>query len=190
MTVKSLIEGIAEDAATPIAQIGERFLMTAVLSAVAVASAAVAAVFLTSALYTIVEREFGGLEAMLAVGGLYVVLAAVFAIAVLLKGPARSSPPLQARKPAIGSLAAAAADGTGSAVPEQARQHGLRESETARALERLALPALNLLHEQGLERERIALAAAITAAKELRPWMLVGVMLVVGVAAGHLVRRR
>ncbi len=187
MAVKSLIEGIAEDATAPIAQIGGRLIVTAALSALAIVSAAAAAVFLTSALYTTVERVFGGLEAMLAVGGLYLVVAAGFAVAVFLRSPARSSTAMQtsmeegARMAAIAPLETARSDAAAS---------GGRESELGRSLERLALPVLDLLREQGMERERVALAAAVMAAKEMRPWMLVGLSMVVGVAVGSFARTR
>lgn len=194
MAAKSLIEGIASDAAAPIGQIGGQLLVKATLLALLLASSAVAAIFLTAALYCVMEQSMGRLEALLGIGVFYLAIAVGFAVALSQSG--RSSPagtgnlttfavksdekvrpePLAA----TGPQGTTGSDGTAS---------GQRQSETSRALDRLAVPVLDVLREQGMERERAALAAGVMAAKELRPWMLVGLMVVVGVLMGHFTRR-
>jgi hypothetical protein len=194
MAAKSLIEGIASDAAAPIGQVGEQLLVKATLLALFLASSVVAAIFLTAALYSAMEELMGELGTLLGIGGLYLAVAIGFAVATYLSGRSseeaashaathagqrdekrRPAPPAATRP-----LETADSDRTASEP---------RQSETGRAVERLAVPVLDLLREQGMERERLALAAGVTAAKELQPWMLVGLMMVVGVVIGHFTRR-
>lgn len=194
MAARSLIGGIAEQAAAPIGQIGSQLIVKATFVVLSLAGLAVGAVFLTSALYAAIEQWLGSFEAMLVVGGLYVALAVVFAIAAFVHGHGRSAAggPEQAvsgseddaeSAPLVESGRTTEALGIG-AIP------GSRELGTGHALDRIAVPMLDLLREQGMERERLALAAGVMAAKELRPWMLVGLMVVMGVVLGQLAQRR
>jgi hypothetical protein len=190
MALKSLLEGIAEDATAPIMKVGAALIVKATLSMLALTSAVAAAVFLTSAFHMLMEHLFGPLEALLAVGGLYLVITLAFALGFFLRERTSAREPADVTRfsgmaqSGIGEAPTAAAVPAAAARPASAPA----ESETARALDRFAAPVLDLLHEQGMERERLALAAGVAAAKELRPWMLVGLMAVVGVVVGRLAR--
>jgi hypothetical protein len=136
----------------------------------------------------------GRLQALLGIGGLYLAVAIGLSVAMSLSG--RSSAEATSHSATVAAsdekvrpepLAATGPMGTAGSDNIVS---GQRDSETGRVLDRLAVPVLDLLREQGMERERIALAAGVMAAKELRPAMLVGLMVVVGIAIGRFIKRR
>jgi hypothetical protein len=202
--MKSLLEGLTEGAVTPIAEIGGRLVVTAALAALGVVCATVAVGFLTSGLYEIVERSLGDLVALLTVGVLYAGVAAAFAVVVYRRGPVHGSDALRtdagkqdiahdiaqdfapAPAPALGSFETSRS----TAADTEAIGAENRESEIGRVLERFAPPVLDLLQERGMHGERIALETAVAAAKELRPFMLVGLVMIMGAAVGHFARRQ
>lgn len=183
----------------PIGQIGGVLLVKAALLLLALVGVAVGAAFLTSALYLVVVDWLGRIEALLVVGGLYLAVAITFATFVL----AQDQVGAPAAKRVAGPESTASGRAEGAAGVAQAKtarpspatagtreSTEVRESGTGPALDRLATPMMELLHEQGMERERLALAAGLTVAKELRPWMLVGLMVAVGVVMGHFSRHQ
>lgn len=205
MATRSLIEGIAENAVAPIGQIGGELLAKAALLLMALIGVGAGAAFLTAALYTVLVEWLGRLEALLAVGGIYLALAAALAVAASMSTRARPSQPASpsaAASPSVapgptgaeGSRPSEGIAGTlGTAMYSRGHDHlllGEERFETGRALGRVAAPVLELMREQGMERERLALEAGVTVAKQLRPWMIVGLILGVGVAMGHAARRQ
>jgi hypothetical protein len=197
MSPRSLFEGIAEDAVAPIGQVGGALLVKAALLLLALVGVGVGAAFLTSALFIVVVEWLGRIEALLVVGGLYLAVAITFATFVFSQDQVGA--PAAKRSATPKSEAAGKADGAASvartaslalATAGAGESTEARESGTGPALDRLATPMMELLHEQGMERERLALAAGLTVAKELRPWMLVGLMVALGVVMGHFARHQ
>jgi hypothetical protein len=191
--MSSVVTQLAEDVAAPIERVGSRVLAKAAFLVLAFVAIAVSAVFLTVALFMVLEPEIGALNTTLAIGGIYLVAAAAFAAAGFLWGsreprektPAKASTPIR--------LSAKAAESAEKAeAPEQVKSRAgdPAAQKLGLALDQAASPLLDLLREQGMERERLALAAGVTLAKELRPWMVVGLALAVGLVMGHFAQWR
>jgi hypothetical protein len=213
MAPRSFIENIAEEAVAPIGQVGGILLVKAALIFLASVGVAVGAAFLTWALYITIDESFGSLAALLVVGGLYIILAgSVAAIVVsqdarLAHAPERAGPKNSGPKTTSALLKAASGntedktENRNSPVPLSMDTSSRALSQTGETaeihptgiepiLDRLGTPVLELLREQGMERERLALAAGLTVAKELRPWMLVGLMVGLGIVVGHFAGRQ
>jgi hypothetical protein len=177
----SLVSRIAEEAAVPIARLSGTLFIKAALFILALASAGASAALLTIALLMELEPLTGALYAMLIVGVLYLVVAIALASAVVLwKWPDMQEP--------AGPLGFAE-----TPVKNGTQNRGARNPpapEMAHAFDRAAAPLLDLLHEQGMDRERLALAAGVSFAKELKPLPMMGVVLALGIALGHFARRR
>jgi hypothetical protein len=177
----SLLSRIAEDAAAPVARLSGTLFIKATFFVLALASAGASAALLTIALLMELEPLIGALYAMLIVGALYLVAAVALASAVVLwKWPNAHEAP-------------APLGFTETGVKKEGREPAARNQpapEMAHAFDRAAAPLLDLLHEQGMDRERLVLAAGVGLAKELRPWPMIGAVLALGVALGHFTRQR
>lgn len=182
--MNSLVARIAEDAAAPIERAGANLLIKVGLFVLALASFVASAIVLTVALYEVAERWWGSLDALVCVGGLYLIFAIVLSSTATLwgRGSNRSrtetSPGQAEGKPT-------ARDASG-----QPRDTETQPPDMAGAIDRATTPLLGLLREHGMERERLAVAAAATVAKELHPWTIVGLFLVLGMVVGHFARSR
>lgn len=177
----SVVSRIAEEVAEPIARLSGTLFIKATFFVLALASAGASASLLTIALVMELETLTGSLYAMLIVGALYLFVAITLASAVVLwKWPDA----YEASAP-IGFTETPVKNGTQN---REARNQPA--PEMAHAFDRAAAPLLDLLHEQGMDRERLALAAGVSFAKELRPLPMMGAVLALGIALGHFARRR
>lgn len=194
MAARSILEGIAEDAAAPIGHIGARLLVKGAFVASAVAAFCVAVIFFTWALYIVVEQWAGKLGALTVIGALFLVAGAALAASAAVRGRGQESQPEPTPSVQAGAISLGHSEALEKArtVPEAppVAGAGAGDTMTAQTLDRLAIPLLDFMREQGMERERLALAAGVAVAKDMRPWMLVGVVLAVGFVIGQLTRHR
>lgn len=191
MALKSLIEGLAEDAIEPIGQMGGELLVEAFLLLIVLASAIVGTTLLTFAAYAVLVAWSDELTALLVLGGIFLAVATIVGALAFSRryvsraaAPAAGSDhaPREARLPPIAGAGLAQSAMSGAAAGD-ARDRGPEQVR-----DQLVSPMLDLLGERGMERERLAVAAGMTLAEGMRPLASVGVMLALGVAIGHLLR--
>ncbi|WOJ89803.1 phage holin family protein [Methylocapsa polymorpha] len=169
----ALITRLARDAAAPIGQMGERLLKMATLLFVAMCCLFFASVFLTIALYTFIQTFEGTAIAALGVGALYVGVGLICIILAL-----RSSAP-----PGSAASVAAAPVETDEKRPEPS-------PEFATNIDGTIAPILDILRDGGFERERLAVEAGATIAKQLNPFSVVAFATVAGFMLGRVLGRR
>lgn len=163
------LERLIGGATTPIEEMATRLLKTAALLVLVLASFAASAAFLTFALFTFVQAQAGTQIAAVAVGGLYLGAAAIF---ILLELRDKS------RRGQGGSESPAAARAAASPPPS-----GFAFADN---VDKAVAPILGTLREQGLERERLALAAGAEVVKQLPPLALVALAMTAGVIFGRM----
>jgi len=170
----ALITRLARDAAAPIGQMGERLLKMATLLFLAMCCLFFASVFLTIALYTFVQTFEGTAIAALGVGALYL---GVGLICIILAVRSSTAPDRAA------SVTAATPVETDEKRPEPS-------PEFATNIDGAIAPILDILRDAGFERERLAVEAGATIAKQLNPFSVVAFATVAGFMLGRVLGRR
>lgn len=151
----SFIGRLAEDAASPLIQMQARLLRKAGLFLVAGVFGAITFVFLIIALYGYLEPLIGPLYADLAIAGLFAVLSLICLVLALSSDKSNGK--------------------NGNHVPEAERS-----VKRSAQIDEMAAPVLALLQQAGLQRESLALNAGLAIAKQLGPFSIVAMAIIVG----------
>ncbi|ACB96798.1 phage holin family protein [Beijerinckia indica] len=170
------LQRLAHDAAAPLVDFG-------VTLAKKVALLLFAALFLLSALIFLTIALFGWLATMLeqplaalTIGAIYL-LAAVLTLVLALRKPAPVAPvSLQER------LAAAQAE---QDKAEKSEAERAQQTKTATQIDEIVTPLLGFLQDAGLEREKLAVLAGASVAKQLHGYSLVLAGMIAGFFAGR-----
>ena len=172
--MNALINRLISEATAPIGKMSARLFKKAVLFFVAMSCLFVSSIFLTIALFVFVQPLAGTAMAALATGTLYLGVALICIIV-------------------------ASRDRAGQATPAAAEPYQMTDAKGSSPSQKLALantiddavmPILDILHEAGLERERLALAAGAEIAKQLHPFSLAAFAIVAGFILGRILKQR
>ena len=172
--MNALINRLISEAAAPIEKKSARLFKKAVLFFVAMSCLFVGSIFLTFALFVFVQKLAGTAIAALGTGGLYLGVA-LTCVVVASRERSRHSAP------------AAAESGPMTETRETPPRPKL---EFASNIDEAVAPVLDILRDAGLERERLALAAATEIAKQLHPISLASLAIVVGFILGRILMQR
>ncbi|MGH6848489.1 MAG: hypothetical protein ACREC0_13950 [Methylocella sp.] len=151
-----------------------RLFKKAVLIFVAASCLYVGAIFLTIALFVFVRPLVGTAIAALGTGGLYL---GVAIICIVVASRDR------------GDQVAPAALASGP-IPETEGNPNAQKRAFASNIDEAVAPVLDILHDAGLERERLALAAGTEIAKQLHPFSLAALAIVAGFILGRILKQR
>jgi hypothetical protein len=165
-----LFNRLVSEATAPIGEMSVRLFKMAMLTLLAMSCLFAGAIFLTIGFFDFLEPLEGYAGAAFAVGGLYLV-AALICIFVM----ARERP---------GKIQQAEA-----ALIERKKIQPSQKAPFANTIDESVAPILDILHEAGMERERLALAASAEIAKQMQPFSLVAFAMVAGFILGRLLSR-
>ncbi len=163
---------LLSSATAPVAEMSASLIKMAALIFAALIFMVAGAGLLSAALFIFVQSLAGTALAALATGGLHVAAAAVFLIAAMRGKSAKAA---NAARPAKSSEARV------EAMPERPLY--------ASSIDEAAAPILGFLRDEGMERERLALAAAAEIAKQLHPFSLVAFAAAFGVILGRALKQ-
>lgn len=164
---------LISSATVPIEEMTARLMKSAALVSTALVCFIVGAALLTAALFVYVQRLLGTAMTALAIGILYLGVAGILIIFVALR---------RSRKPQ--TVADLARVGHTADYPPPERL------AFARSIDEAAAPILGVLRQEGLERERLALAAGAEIAKQLHPFSLLAFATVAGLVLGRIIKQR
>jgi hypothetical protein len=177
--MNSLIKRIAQDAAEPFERLSAGFLRKATLFLLGLSGLLVSFVFLTIALNDFL-RSLAGTEIAFIVGGIYSSLAL---ISLTFVGIAMRRAPESGEGTPVATNVKAAGEAMAKMPSDEPR-------EFARQIDDIVAPILDVLRDEGLERERATLVAGAAIAKELKPLMGVAFAIITGFIAGRSFRAR
>jgi hypothetical protein len=176
--MSSLIKRIAQDAAEPFERLGTHFLRKVALFTFALSCLLVSLVFVTIALNDYLRSLVGTEIAALSVGGTYLSLALISLTCIGIAK--RDTPDTRQRAPVAPRVKAVG--------EEMAEMQSDEPREFARQIDDIVAPILDVLHDEGLERERATLLAGAAIVKKLKPLTGVVFAVVTGVIVGHTLR--
>lgn len=151
----SFIGRLAEDAASPLIDMQTRLLRKAGLFLVAGIFGAITFVFLIFALYGYLEPMIGALYSDLAIAAIFAVLCVICLLLAFNSGKGNGR--------------------HGNYAPDAEKA-----MNRATQIDEMAAPVLALLQQAGLQRESLALNAGLAIAKQLGPFSLVAMAIMVG----------
>jgi hypothetical protein len=172
--MNALINRLISDATAPMEKMSARLFKKAVLFFVAMSCLFVSSIFLTIAFFAFVQPLAGTAIAALGTGGVYLGVALI-CIVFASRGRSRHSAP------------AAAASGP---MTETERNRLAQKLAFSSNIDETVAPILDILRDAGLERERLALAAGTEIARQLHPFSLVALAIVVGFILGRILKQR
>ncbi|WP_034991787.1 hypothetical protein [Beijerinckia mobilis] len=172
---------LARDAAAPLIEFGVTLAKKIALLLFAALFLLLSLIFLTIALFGWIASLIGQPLAALCVGGAYL-LCAVLALVLALRKPAPVEPVSLRER-----LAAAEAEERAQEKTEAEREQAAR---TAAEIDELVVPLLSFLQDSGLERERLAVLAGASIAKQLHGYTLIAAGMIAGFFAGRFFLRK
>lgn len=172
--MNALINRLISEAAAPIEKMSARLFKKAVFIFVAMSCLFVGAIFLAIALFVFVQPLAGTAIAALGTGGIYFGVA-IIGIIIASRGSSQHSAP------------AALASGP---IPETKGNFTYQQRAFASNIDDAVAPILDVLRDSGLDRERLALEAGAEIAKQLHPFSLAGLAIVVGFILGQNLKQR
>jgi hypothetical protein len=165
-----LINRLVSEATAPIGEMSMRLFKMAMLFFLAMSCLIASAIFLTIAFFEFLEPLEGYAGAAFGVGGLYLVAALICIFVIAREKPGR-------------------APQAAAALPENKEIKSSQKALFANNIDETIAPILDVLHESGMERERLALVAGAEIAKQMRPFSLVALALVAGFVIGRILKR-
>ena len=171
--MNALINRLISEAAAPIEKAGARVFKKAMLFLVAMSCLFAGSIFLTIALFFFVQSLAGTAIAALCAGVLYLGVALIWVM-------------VAARERSRHGAPAAADSGRATESREAPPWPNL---EFARNIDEAVAPVLDILHDAGYERERLALAAGTEIAKQLHPFSLAALAIVAGYILGRILKQ-
>ena len=172
--MNALVNRLVSDATAPIEKMSARLFKRAVLFFMAMSCLFVGSIFLTIALFDFVQPLAGTAIAALGTGGLYLGVALICII-------------VSSRQTSRPAAKAAAESGPMTETERNPRPQKLAFSSN---IDEAVAPILDILRDAGLERERLALAAGTEIARQLHPFSLVALAIVVGFILGRILKQR
>jgi hypothetical protein len=170
--MNAFISRLLREATAPIVESSTRLVQKAVLVLFGVICLFVSWIFITVALYAFLEPLIGHADAALSLAGLYLIAALLFLFS------AKRQTPRRARRPP-------AAEST--KLMQDIAESNQEDSDFANNIDKSVAPFLDILQEAGMERERLALKAGAEAARQLTPFSLVTLAMVVGIYIGRMI---
>lgn len=170
--MNEFVNRLLREATAPIVESSTRLIQKAVLVLFAVICLFVSWIFITVALYDFLEPLIGHADAALGLAGLYLIAGLLFLFSAKRRASRRS------RRSSVLEKAKLMQD-----IAETDQENGDFENNIDRSI----APFLEILQEAGMERERLALKAGAEAARQLTPFSLVALAMVVGVFIGRIV---
>lgn len=169
--MQNFISKTLSEAAEQAGNLGRHFVMLMSAMMLVLVFAVVALGFLTAAAFLWLSAEYGQMEALLAIGGVFIVLAGLAAIAATGMKPADAAAKAAAK-------ARIAANPAATVAPPP-------KAPTPAAVETL----LKVLDDGGHQNERLAVLATSEAIRNAKPIQLVVIGLVAGFAGGQLIKQ-
>lgn len=170
--MNALIKRLTRDATAQIEKMNVRLLKFVTLYFITVILLFVSATFVAIGLFVFVQPFAGTAIAALVTGSVYLGAAGICIFVASRERPSQA--PAAAES---GPMAKA----TATSPPQRIG--------FAQNIDEAVAPVLDVLRESGLERERIALAAATEIAKQLHPFSVVGIAIVGGFFLGRILKQ-
>jgi len=168
--MQSFVSKALAEAAEQAQSLGRHFILLATALVLVLVFAIAAIGFLTAGAYLWLSAQYGQLEAVLGIGGFYIVLAALAAIA------ATGMKPASLKSTGAAKVKAAVKPAAAPTTPNVA---------TPPAVETL----LKVLDDGGHHNEKLAVLATSEAIRNARPMQLIVTGLVAGFAGGQLLKQ-
>jgi hypothetical protein len=161
---------MVSEATAPIGDLSMRLFKMAMLFFLAMSCLFAGAIFLTIAFFEFLEPLEGYAGAAFGVGGLYLVAALICVLLI-----ARDRP--------------GGAQQAVVAVMEDKEKQPSQKAPYANNIDKTVAPILDILHDAGMERERLTLEAGAEIAKQLNPFSLVAFAMFAGFILGRVGNR-
>jgi hypothetical protein len=169
-----LISRLVSQATAPVGEMSTRLFKKAALIFVAMSCVFVGTIFLTIALFVFVQPLAGTAIAAVGTGGLYLGVAIICIVIMSRDSRGQAAP-------------AAVASGP---IPETKGNPTSQNRALANNIDEAVAPILDILRDSGLDRERRALEAGASFAKQLHPFSLVVLAIIAGFILSRVLNQR